>query len=140
MKKVLLFGKKSPYGPELVPDPTFSSADGWTLKSNTTISGGQLTIDTTGDSNWYINAQVLPVPTVVGKTYKYIIDIETNTDWLWLIFGNNIADSVSFNGTTGIFEGTVTIQNSADPKLHLEDRHSTTGLYVINYLSVKEVL
>lgn len=135
MKKVLLFGKKG-FDSGIVPCGDFNCSDGWNLKSNTTIENGQLTIDTTIDGVYYENA-VSNVQVESGKTYGYEIDIETNTDVLFLKLGSNVSDWIALNGVTGKISGTHTVTTTW--YIILEDRHSTTGTYVINSLKVWEI-
>ena len=130
------------YGSELVTNGDFSSSDGWTLKSNTTISGNQLTIDTTSDSSWYSNAIRSDINIVAGKMYYYEVDIESQTpsDILWIYIGGGsvLADAIPLQGT-GVITG-VHIPTLSTSTLKVEDRHSTPSAHVINSISIKEVL
>jgi len=129
------------YGTELVTNGDFSSSDGWTLKSNTTISGNQLTIDTTSDSSWYSNALRSDINIVAGKIYYYEVDIESQTpsDQLWIYIGGGsvTADAISLQGT-GVITG-VHIPTKSTSTLKVEDRHNTPSAQVINSISIKEV-
>jgi len=129
------------YGDELVTNGDFSSSDGWTLKSNTSISEGQLTIDTTSDSSWYSNAIRSDINIVAGKIYYYEVDIESQTpsDQLWIYIGGGSVtqDAISLQGT-GVVTG-VHIPTKSTSTFKVEDRHSTPSAHVINSISVKEV-
>ena len=129
------------YGTELVTNGDFSSSDGWTLKSNTTISGGRLTIDTTSDSSFYSNALRSDIDIVAGKIYYYEVDIESQTpsDQLWVYIGggNVVEDGIPLEGT-GVITG-VHIPTKSTSTLKVEDRHNTTSVQVINSISIKEV-
>lgn len=136
MKKIILLTNKDGFDSGIVPCGDFNCSDGWTLKSNSTIENGQLTIDTTIDGVYYDNA-VSNVQVEAGKTYGYEIDIETNTDLLYLKLGSNPSDWIGLNGVTGLISGQHTVVTTW--YIILEDRHSTTGTYVINSLKVWEI-
>lgn len=70
MKKILIFSKKNPYGPELVVNGDFSNGStGWTLPAGWAIVN-EAAVDTTATL-----ALSQRVPMVSGTTYKITFDI-----------------------------------------------------------------
>jgi len=87
--------QKSPYGPELVVNGGFDDATGWNVEGESSISGGEGRILSTGA--YSILAQTVS-PLTVGKTYRITYNV-VSTDGVNLT--NNASTITWETDTTG---------------------------------------
>jgi hypothetical protein len=122
----------------LLPADVLQSNAEWMLKSNTTVSGGLLTIDAASDGSWYGNAK-FPVAIKEGQAYRLVITIDSMApanDALWIYIGGGgiLIDAVSFS-SPGTYEVLHIASNDATG-LTIEDRHNTATTFVVSQLEL----
>lgn len=120
-------------GPELVTNGTFDSATGWIDSFESTISGGQLTLNAVATAR-----RRQDNVTVNGRTYYFEIDV-VSTSNSWRI--DNAASSAISYGNFGVVSGIVKgtfVANSATNSVRFINLN-TSGTVVVNSVTVREL-
>ena len=130
MKKVLLFGKKEPYGEELVLNGSFDNADNWILAGTWAIAGGEATHTTSGGAENLLQNMGTD-KLVPGTTYK----VEWTQTGSWLaVFLGGLGNLVSNSED----DGSYSVEVVAGTNGYLYFRANTN--VTIDNVSLKEVL
>jgi len=124
----------------LLPSDILKSDAGWTLKSNTTVSGGLLTIDPASDGSWYGNAK-FPFQIEAGKAYRLVVTVDSmapGNDQLWIYLGGGgiLVDAVSVSAP-GTYE-ILHIASKSASDITIEDRHNTATTFVVSQFELYE--
>lgn len=92
-------------GSELVPDPEFSSAEQWDCEDGSSVEGGVLAFDISGERVGAMNAE--GVRTIPGVSYEVVVDFKSRVSGSYYVIGFNIVyiQSGSFQRVTRILQG-----------------------------------
>ena len=127
------------YGDELVTNGTFDSADGWTLETGFSISGGQLIASNVAG----LDVARINIEAETDKIYAITVNVSAVTagSFRVLLYSDTKASATQQVNASGNYQLNVIVNSTGTAYLgQLAIQAGTTSSFVIDNISIREVL